>query len=138
MTNFLQDTFIRTDVLASFCSDRSTIFNIYKTFTIAIELNSKRGKGIWKFNKSLLTNDEYVNKLRNHISESLTILDQNGIRDHQIRWEYITFEFRQFSITFSKNLSKSLNAEIEMLEKELKDLEKSGPIYFDNEGYLAC
>ena len=85
MTNFLQDTFIRTDVLASFCSDRSTIFNIYKTFTIAIELNSKRGKGIWKFNKSLLTNDEYVNKLRNHISESLTILDQNGIRDHQIR-----------------------------------------------------
>ena len=41
-------------------------------------------------------------------------------------------------ITFSKNLSKSLNAEREILEKELKDFEKSGSSYFDNEDYLAC
>ena len=55
------------------------------------------------------------------MSESLSILDQNDIRDDQIRWEYIMFEIRQFSITFSKNLSKSLNAERKIIEKEPKD-----------------
>ena len=56
---------------------------------------------MWKFNKSLFSNDEYTNKLKNHIS--LSIPDQNGIRDDQIRWEYIKFEIRQFSITFSEH-----------------------------------
>ena len=69
-----------------------------------------RGKGLWKFKKSLLSNDEYTDKLKNHISESLRILDQNGIKDDQISWEYIKFEIRQFSITFSKNLSNSLTS----------------------------
>ena len=72
------------------------------------------------------------------MSESLSILDQNDIRDDQIRWEYIMFEIRQFSITFSKNLSKSLNAERKIIEKEPKDFEKSGSGYLHNEDYLAC
>ena len=48
------------------------------------------------------------------------------------------FEIRQFSITFSKNLSKFLNAKGEILEKELKDFEKSASSYFNNDDYLAC
>ena len=35
-------------------------------------------------------------------------------------------------------MSNSFNAEREILEKELKDFEKSGSSYFDNEDYLAC
>ena len=120
ISNFLQETVIRVDVLASFCSNHSPV-----PFTFEFESNNKRGKGLWKFNKYFLFNDEYTNKLKNDISESLTILDQNNIRDDQIRWEYKRFEIRQFSIFFSKNLSKSLNAEREILEKELKDFEKS-------------
>ena len=92
----MQETVTRADVLTSFCSDHSPII-----FITAFESNNKRRKGLWKVNKSLLSNDEYINKLRNHIPESLSILDQNGIRDDQIRWEYVKFEIRQFSITFS-------------------------------------
>ena len=83
--NFLQKTFIRADLLASFCSDHSTIFTIHKFFIVEFESNNKRGKSMWKFNKSLLSNDEYINKFRNHISKSLSFLNQNSIRDHQIR-----------------------------------------------------
>ena len=54
--------------LASFCSDHSPI-----TVTLPFVSNSARGKGLWKFNKSFLSNDEYTYKLKNHISESLTI-----------------------------------------------------------------
>ena len=35
-------------------------------------------------------------------------------------------------------MSKSLNPEREILKKELKNFEKSGSGYFDNEDYLAC
>ena len=87
----------------------------------------------------LLSNDEYTNKLKNPISESLSILDQNGISDDEITREFIKFKIRQFSITLSKNLSKSLNPEREILEKELlKDFEKSSSSYYDKEDYLAC
>ena len=127
--NILQETIIRADVLAWFCSDHSPAI-----FTITFESNTKRGKSLWKFNKYLLSNDEYINKLRKHLSESLSILDQNGIRDEQIWWEYIKSETRQFSITYSKYLY----AERKILEKELTNFEKSGSNYFDNEDYLAC
>ena len=43
------------------------------------------------------------------MSESLSILDQNGVRVDKIRWEYMKFDLR-----------KSLNAEREILEKGLK------------------
>ena len=68
----------------------------------------------------------------------MSIHDQNGIRDDQISLEYIKFEIRQFSITFSENLSKSLIVEGEILGKELKNFKKCSSSYFDNEDYLAC
>ena len=71
-----------------------------------------------------LSKDEYSNKLRNHPSDSLSLLDQNGMRDDQIRWEYIKLEIRKFSITFSKNLSKFLNAERKFFEKVPKEFRK--------------
>ena len=101
-------------------------------------MNRKTEKKVWKFNKSLFPKDECTSKLRKIISESLSILDPNGIRDDQIRWEYMKFEMRQFSITFSKNLSKLLNAKREILEKEPKDFKKFSSSYSDNEDCLAC
>ena len=85
-SNFLQESVIRADVLVSFYGDHSPII-----FAIEFESNNRRGKGPCKF-KSLLPNDECTYKLKNHISESLSSLDQNGIRDYQISWEYIKFE----------------------------------------------
>ena len=70
ISNFLRETVIRADVLASFCSDHSPVI-----FTFAFQSNKKRRKGLWKFNKSLLSNNEYTNKLKSHISESLSILE---------------------------------------------------------------
>ena len=72
------------------------------------------------------------------MSKSLSILYQNDKKDDQIRWEYTKFEIRQFSITSSKNLFKSLNVKRKILEKELKDFDKFGSSYFDNEDCLAC
>ena len=64
-----------------------------------------------------MSNDEYNKKLKNYISETFSILDQNGTREDHTRYENIKFEIRQFSITFSKNSSSSLKSEIEILER---------------------
>ena len=81
ISNFLQETVVKADVLASFCSDYSPII-----FTFAFQSNNERGKGLWKFDKFLLSNNEYTNKLKKkHISKSLSIVDQNGTRYYQIR-----------------------------------------------------
>ena len=45
-----------------------------------------RGKGFWKFNNSLTSNAEYVEKMKNQISE--TLLDQDKITDKHPRWEF--------------------------------------------------
>lgn len=78
---------------------------------------------------SLISNNTYT--LKNHISESLSILDQNGTRDDQM-WENIKFEIRHFSVTICQNVER------ERLEKKLKDFEKSGLRYSGNEDYIAC
>ena len=62
-----------------------------------------RGKGFWKFNNSFTSNAEYVEKMKNQISETQRMLDQNKITDKHPRLEY---EIRKFTMNFSKTLSK--------------------------------
>ena len=61
------------------------------------------GKSFWKFNNSLTSNTEYVEKMKNQISETLRMLDQNKVTDKHLRLEY---EIRKFTMNFSKTLSK--------------------------------
>ena len=86
ISNFLQQTAIRANVLASFYNDHFPVI-----FTIAFEWENICGN---------LINNEYTYKCKNHISQSLSILDQKGIKDDQIRWEHIKSEIRQFTIIF--------------------------------------
>ena len=44
-----------------------------------------RGKGIWKFKNSLTSNDDYVEKMKNQISEIIHMLDQDKITDKHLR-----------------------------------------------------
>ena len=44
-----------------------------------------RGKGFWKFINFLTSNDEYVEKMKNHISETRRMLDQDKITDKHLR-----------------------------------------------------
>ena len=45
-----------------------------------------RRKGFWKFNDSLTSNDDYVEKMKNQISETLRMLDLDKITDKHLRW----------------------------------------------------
>ena len=45
------------------------------------------GKSLWKFNKSLLLNKECIEKIKEHILLTIKMLDNEDLRDEQVRWE---------------------------------------------------
>ena len=97
-----------------------------------------RGKDFWKFNNSLTRNAKYVEKIENQIFETLRTLDQNKITDKHLRWEYLKYEIRKFTMNFSKNLVKEENKDRNFLEKELKTLEKNLTNFQTNQNYVEC
>ena len=133
ISNILQESVIKTDVLASFCTDHSPIF-----FSLQLKDMPTRGKGFWKFKNSLTSNDDYVEKMKNQISETIRMLDQDKITDKHLRWEFLKYEIRKFTINFSKKLVKEENKDRNFLEKELKKLEKNLNNLQTNEYYLGC
>ena len=82
------------------------------------------GKGLWKFNNSLTSNDDYVENIKNQISETLRMLDQGKITDKHLRWEFLKYEIRKFTINFSKKFVKEENKDRNFFIKEPKKLEK--------------
>ena len=50
------------------------------------------GKCLRKFNKSLLLNKEYVEKIKEHILLTIKMLDNDDLRDEKVRWEYLKYE----------------------------------------------
>ena len=83
-----------------------------------------QGKDFWKFINSLTSNDDYVEKMKNQISETIHMLDQDKITDKHLRWEFLKYEVRKCTIKFSKKLVKEENKNRNFLEKEPKKLEK--------------
>ena len=97
-----------------------------------------RGKGFWKFNNSLTSNDDYVEKMKNQISETIRMLDQDKITDKHLRWKFLKYEIRKFTINFSKKFAKEENKDPLFLEKEQKKLEENLNNLQRNEYYLGC
>ena len=68
-----------------------------------------RGKGFWKFNNSLTSNNKLVEKTKTQISEILRMLDQEKITNKHLRWGFLKYKIRKFTINFSKKIVKEEN-----------------------------
>ena len=96
-----------TDVLASLLTDHSPI-----TFSYFKNEESNGGSGFWKFNNSLIENEEYVHQLKKLISDTLNELFNENILEVQVKWEYLKHNIRKYAIKFSKKLAKNTNKKI--------------------------
>mgnify|MGYP001794690185 CR=1 FL=1 len=101
ISNELQESTIKADIIASFSTDHSPIL-----FSIKFQDAPLRGKGTWKFNCSLLKNNEYVEKMKNHITLTLAKVEEENISNAHLKWEYLKYEIRKFTIYFSTNKAK--------------------------------
>ena len=66
------------------------------------------------------------------------MLNQDKITDKHLRWEFLKYEIRKFTMNFSKNLVKKKNKGRNFLEKELNRLEKNLTNFQTNQYYLEC
>ena len=65
-------------------------------------IDISRGKGLWKFNKSLYQKPDFVTELKNDLKFTCNRMSAEKITNEQLCWEYIKYEIRKFSICFSK------------------------------------
>ena len=97
-----------------------------------------RGQGFWKFNSSLTSNSEYVEKMKNQILETLRKLNQGKINDKHLRQEFLKYEIRKFTMNFLKILVKKEGKDRNFLEKGLNKLQKYLTNFQTNQYGLEC
>ena len=118
ISNNIQEHVEKVDILPSFMSDHSPVF-----ITINLNSNLERGNYGWKFNNSLLNDEIFVSKMIDHIENI-----KNNFTDEQnphVKWEFLKYELRKFSISFAKNKNKELLAQKEKHERIITNYEST-------------
>ena len=94
LSNSLQEFADDIDVLPSFLSDHSPMF-----LSLNRSADHTRGRGVWKFNNSLLQDDNFNTEMVHTINR--TLAESSSANPH-LQWEFLKYEIRKFSIKFSK------------------------------------
>ena len=63
--------------------------------------------------------------MKKFVSDTLNKLFNENILDDQVKWEYMKYNIRKYTINFSKTLAKNSNKQIVDLKTKLKHFEKS-------------
>ena len=98
--NTLQEFVTNVDILPSFLSDHSPVLIQVDFFD-----DGKSGRGFWKFNSKLLTDDSYCEGIKNLIS---SCLKEPLPSNPHFKWEFLKFEIRKYSIRYSKEREKKI------------------------------
>ena len=103
ISNKLHESIKNTDIFASLPIDHSPIsFTLKRLQVIA------KGKGLWIFNSFFTLNKEFIDKIREHASICLNFLEKGNILDDPVRWEYLKYKVRKFSLNFQKCKQRNL------------------------------
>ena len=102
---------------------RMSVAPDHKATFLKIDVRSefKRGPGTWKFNNSLLEDDDFKERISFYypqIHEKYT-----DVKDKQLLWELIKMEIRMETIKYSKDKRYKLRKRELTLQKELQDLD---------------
>ena len=60
----------------------------------------KRGPSHWKFNNSLVLDKDFAIAMKNKIPKFYQ--ESEELRSDVVRWEFLKYKMRQFSMTYSK------------------------------------
>ena len=113
ISNSIQKSAQNIDVLPSFCNDHPLLLLSYKKLP---HVNTV--KNFWKFDCSLIHDEIYVLKMKKYFENVSNSFESNF--NYQIKWKYLKYEIRRFTISFSKNKTRSMQEKKLNLEKKLK------------------
>ena len=118
ISNDLQFGVDSCEKLCPLSSDHSPV-----KLKLQTDLADDKGRGYWKFNSSLLENNQFVFDMKNKINEkSSTFKDFD---DPRVNREYLKFKMGQFSRFTAKQLSNSRKEAREKLESKIENFEKN-------------
>ena len=118
VTSTLQTQVKQCEIEIGVATDHSPV-----TMSICFVKDFDKGPGLWKFNKSLLSNSTFVSNMRETI-ENFKNTNQNS-GDKRLNWELLKYKMRKASIEFSKKVAKDRRANQKDLEKSLNELENT-------------
>ena len=91
---------LSSDISAAPLTDHSVIY-------LHVKPNNRRTRPnkYWKFNSSLIKNDDYCQMIKILIKE---IINSEDITTPVKKWEFMKYKIRQITISFSKQIKKDL------------------------------
>lgn len=130
------------DILPSYRTDHSTV-------VLTFQINEfKKGKGLWKFNNSLLKDTQYIETVKKCINkvkeqymipvydlEFLNTIESNNIQltiSDQLFLETLLMEIRGKTISYSSYKKKQTSLREEKLLAEIKQLEQATNLDINN------
>ena len=125
ISDFLQDHTKHVDIIPAVNTDHSAIVLQLSKIEGPI-----RGPSYWKFNNSLLDDNNYINGMRDERSRFLN--SEYSHSDPRIYWEVLKFKIKTFSRNFSINKKRISKKAREQLELKLKKLSAAITTSSDN------
>ena len=97
----------------------------------------QKGPVLWKFNNSLVCNEEYVLRLKEFINKVMGELNHSNQFCDQVKWELLKYEIG-FMIKFWKDLAKAKKSKQYSLENKLKLLESNLNCDINSVEHIKC
>ena len=104
-----------------------------RSSSMDVKNDFKRGPGLWKFNNTLLEDNNYKELIIFYYPQILRKYSE--VTDNQLLWELIKMELRSKTIGYSKEKRCKLRNKEEVLQKELQELDSKvcNGDYFDQD-----
>ena len=109
----------KTEIYPSIAPDHNAIY-----ISLFWSCETPRGPGLWKFNNTLLKDEEYVEWVRQTYSNTLNYYRQ--VTNKSLLWELIKMEIRNATISYTKYKTKaSRDREEEIVRHQLEQLDNT-------------
>ena len=109
-----------SEIFCAMSADHSALFCSFQHFN-----KLKKDSGLWKFNNSLVSNEDFIQKCTEHIQKVKGQLNLQTHFCYQTKWEILKYEIRLFTISFSKNRAQLRAKKQSAFENRLKILESN-------------
>ena len=113
VSDILQDDIESVDIIPSTRSDHSAIVLSFNGLD-----DSNRGPSFWKFNATLVNDNEYCQLLDENFKTWLEEFKE--VVDKRALWDLLKYKIRQFTIKYSKMKARSRKANLIDLEGKLR------------------
>ena len=97
--------------------DHSPLFHLFRNLS-----NISRGRGLWKFNNSLISNTIFVDEMKTLIQKLIFRFENDTYLTDQAKWEFLKYEIRKSRINFSKKLAENSRKLQRDLETKIKNV----------------